>query len=488
MAVNPGTTGVSRPFYTVSVKLVQRNREQVSTGDEGEASSRVIDVTHYINKLQIVKSLTVLTPVLVLDMAPSILVILNAGIIEEDFFRVEIFRSTALNEQGGLVFKGDVFIDDFDMAYSLAQGRNTVDPTQERTTLSFFCKPTYFNKLLVHPENKVYDVKDKNVFEFTESLMKETWGKEFKVVVKPSSSGNGHYNKEKFDEDRMLVHKTTLIDYIRYLNQRWGLFPQAALFFTDFPELPNDREYSTGDSPEQEPIDSSSTKDGANSKIGQINLFNYGYLVKKSKNALTVVLANDTIQYKTAKANDGTPIIYISGSFKEVRETPSRIMKSKTTVNFLSLTRDNLYDVDKRTFEGLLEKLVLTRDENIFIRDFWKLEKSCMTNSVRNNKGKVRTRSNTMQRIPTMAQACYFGDEFSTFRFFTFYPSTWTPWGEIGKIGKRVHVRSDIKEYTKRFDSSHGDYIIYKVDLVLSRSSGGEEIWNFSPTVTLARQ
>jgi len=488
MAVNSNAKGgISRPFYTVIVKLVQKLDHSVKT-DQSNGEEREIDITHFINKLEIVKSMTVLTPVVVMDMAPAILTVLGANIIDEDYFKIEIYRSTQLNDKGGLVFKGEVFADDFEMTYSLAQqheNKKDVDPMQERSILSFFCKPLYFNKLLVHPENKVHNIKDKSVFEFAEKLIVDTWRDDFNITIKPSSSdGSGDYNKSSFDEDRMLVHKTTLIDYLRYLNQRWGFYLQAALFFTDFPALPSKREYNESDDPYSEPFNSYTIKEMTKPHIGRINLFSYKYLLEKSKNTLTVVLANDEIKYDTAEAEDGTPIIYITSSFREVRETPSRIMKSKTTVNFLGITRDILYDVDKRPFEGELEKLVKTKREDIVIRDFWKLEKSFMTNSVRNN-NYVRKSDGTIKRVPTMAQASYFGDEFTTFRFFTFTPSFWTPWGEIGEIGKRVHVRSDIAEYTQRFD---GDYIIYKVDLVLSRVSGGEEIWKFKPEVTLARQ
>jgi len=214
---------VKRDFYSLDIKWNPQDAEPV-------------DISTYVTRIVISKTLRALTPIILLDFDPTVRGILREKINAYGTIDIKIDKwvsegtGSGASPGGGGSGKSTwleftVFPVEFD--FVLHRERDEVDTDlEERSPMNLMCFPTFFNKVTT------------NVCELYENMtlqdiVKDLLGKVFKNAEGLDDIAEFDYNP-KFR--KLLVHKTTLIDYLRYLFQRFGIYKSGPIIFWDFPK------------------------------------------------------------------------------------------------------------------------------------------------------------------------------------------------------------------------------------------------------------
>ena len=217
----------TRQLYRITI-------EALIGGEEGQADE-TLDITTYLTDLRVVKSLRSLIPMIGVTLSPSVKGVLKNGVDAYTRLRIKLDKMKIQSDQSIPelnLFDTIVYPAKFSFTPSLAES-DSANEQSARAPLSFLTIPIYFAALYAHNINKLVGVDEpielQKVVE--EHLIPDAF-EDGLVKLNVKKNINDFTNKQKLV--RHLIHKTSFIDYLRYLSQRYGFYEGGTIFYTDF--------------------------------------------------------------------------------------------------------------------------------------------------------------------------------------------------------------------------------------------------------------
>jgi len=435
---NDVTSGASqRPFYSLEVAWI--------VSEKGEAgSTKSIDISPFVMRLVIDKSVRILAPIITVELRPTVRGILKYKIGVADTVKIKLWKSEGTGKKQ-LELTAEMYPAEFSFLYHRMKTENSFEHA-DKSPLSLLLYPTFFNKILAHPKNQIF----KEPRKLDKSFLEEVIQSAFK-----NAPGKTEFDIQIDEPDntvqlppRFMVHKTPLTDYMRYLVQRYGLYKSATLFYADFPDM----------------------KEGAGDNAKPV--INLKALHKDSEElAFSLVLSNTNEKYELQEKEH---FIYLA--VNETDRKPDAAMQYKTATNYLIFTRDFLYKRAKLGLEGLQKEIkdvseVMSAEQFFEIEDFWKIEKTSMTNTI----------DNKFSHIP------YYSDCLTGLRVVPFTPDFFFPFDKL-RVGRLVTIDVKDPDFIQADGKLIGKYMIRDITINITRQSGGQDRWDIIPTFSLIRR
>lgn len=202
---------------------------------EAEVDGEPLDITTYLTNLRVVKSLRTLVPMIGITLSPTVHGILKNGITAYTKLHIKLDK---MKERTDTMIPELSLIDtyvypaQFTFAPALVES-DSGNPQNVRAPLSFVTIPEFFTALYAQNICKIVGTDEpielQKVVE--EHLIADAFENGL-VKLQVKKNINDFKNKQKLV--RHLIHKTSFVDYLRYLSQRYGFYEGGTLFYTDF--------------------------------------------------------------------------------------------------------------------------------------------------------------------------------------------------------------------------------------------------------------